>query len=175
MGQTSRKSVCRFEQITRTVFAANKAGDLTMAYSLTEAAKAAGRTRQAIQAAIKKGTISAKKDPLGQWEIDPAELHRVYPHPQSLAANDALGLTLADAKKDAQIRELQARLEALRELKERIEREAEDLREDRNYWRLQARALPPPEKETASPLPPSPAEEKQKRSGFLKRLFGFNQ
>jgi len=50
-----------------------------MPYSLTQAAQAAGRTRQAIQQAIKKGHISATKNQFGEWEIEPAELHRVYP------------------------------------------------------------------------------------------------
>jgi hypothetical protein len=48
-------------------------------YSLLEAARAVGRSKAAILKAIKSGRISAGKDALGQWEIDPAELHRVYP------------------------------------------------------------------------------------------------
>ena len=46
--------------------------------SLKEAAESCGRGKPAILKAIQKGTISAKKNPLGEWEIDPAELHRVY-------------------------------------------------------------------------------------------------
>jgi hypothetical protein len=48
-------------------------------YSLKQAADAVGRGKPAILKAIKNGRISAKKDDNGQWQIDPAELHRVYP------------------------------------------------------------------------------------------------
>jgi hypothetical protein len=48
-------------------------------YSLKQAADAVGRGKPAILKAIKSGRISAKKDDNGQWQIDPAELHRVYP------------------------------------------------------------------------------------------------
>jgi hypothetical protein len=48
-------------------------------YSLKQAADAVGRGKPAILKAIKSGRISAQKDDNGQWQIDPAELHRVYP------------------------------------------------------------------------------------------------
>ena len=48
-------------------------------YSLKQAADAVGRGKPAILKAIKSGRISANKDDNGQWLIDPAELHRVYP------------------------------------------------------------------------------------------------
>lgn len=123
-----------------------------MVYTLTEAAKAAGRTRQAIQAAIKKGHISAGKNQFGEWQIDPAELHRVYPPHKQTAANDGGNLSLVDAEKEAQIRELRARLEALEELKreiqsrnEQLQRERDDWKQQADEWRMQAKALPAPE------------------------------
>jgi hypothetical protein len=48
-------------------------------YSLKEAAETVGLGKPAILKAIQKGRISANKNDKGQWEIDPAELHRVYP------------------------------------------------------------------------------------------------
>ena len=63
-----------------------------MKYSLSEAAKATGKNKTTIQRAIKNGKISAVKGDSGSYEIDPAELHRVFPpvaaqrdakHPQS--------------------------------------------------------------------------------------------
>lgn len=48
-------------------------------YSLKQAAEAVGRGKPAILKAIKNGRISAKKDAFGQWQIEPVELHRVYP------------------------------------------------------------------------------------------------
>src|SRR5689334_9294206 len=50
-----------------------------MAYSLKQAADATGRTRSALLRAIQTGKVSAKKTEMGEWEIEPAELHRVYP------------------------------------------------------------------------------------------------
>src|SRR3982750_3758898 len=50
-----------------------------MAYSLKQAAEATGRTKPTILRAIQTGKISAKKTEMGEWEIEPAELHRVYP------------------------------------------------------------------------------------------------
>jgi len=48
-------------------------------YTLGTAAKATGMTKSAIFKAIQKGRISAKKNEMGRYDIDPAELHRVYP------------------------------------------------------------------------------------------------
>ena len=50
-----------------------------MKYSLSEAAKATGKNKTTIQRAIKNGKISAHKGDSGSYEIDPAELHRVFP------------------------------------------------------------------------------------------------
>lgn len=50
-----------------------------MKYSLVEAARAVGKNKTTIQRAIKSGKISASKKDSGAYEIDPAELHRVFP------------------------------------------------------------------------------------------------
>ncbi|MFV1601743.1 MULTISPECIES: hypothetical protein [unclassified Phaeobacter] len=50
-----------------------------MKYSLSEAAKATGKNKTTIQRAIKNGKISASKGDKGSYEIDPSELHRVFP------------------------------------------------------------------------------------------------
>lgn len=50
-----------------------------MPYSLKDAATATGTSKPTILRAIQKGKISAEKDANGEWQIDPAELHRVYP------------------------------------------------------------------------------------------------
>jgi hypothetical protein len=50
-----------------------------MAYSLKQAGEATGRTKPTILRAIQTGKISAKKNEMGEWEIEPAEFHRVYP------------------------------------------------------------------------------------------------
>ena len=48
-------------------------------HTLATAAKATGKSRTAIWRAIKSGKVSYKKDLDGHIQIDPAELHRVYP------------------------------------------------------------------------------------------------
>ena len=135
-----------------------------MAYTLGEAAKATGKSKPTIQEQIKKGRISAVKDDLGRYQIDPAELHRIYPPVQKEEPETEQSLTGRLAEKEAEIKALQARLEAISELKGRIENECEDLREDRNFWRLQARALPAPEA--------SAQEQQTQKRGFFHRLFG---
>ncbi len=49
-----------------------------MRYSLGQASKVTGKAKSTILRAVKNGTISALKGPLGSYEIDPSELHRVY-------------------------------------------------------------------------------------------------
>ena len=57
-----------------------------MSYSLVEAAIACGVNRSTVLRAIKASKISTSKDEQGEWRIEPAELHRVYPPVQ---ANEA--------------------------------------------------------------------------------------
>jgi hypothetical protein len=48
--------------------------------SLREAAQLCGRGKSTIQTSIKDGRLSAGRNELGGYEIDPAELHRVFPY-----------------------------------------------------------------------------------------------
>ena len=50
-----------------------------MKYTAGLAAKAAGKSIPTITRAIKRGAISADREPSGGYLIDPAELHRVFP------------------------------------------------------------------------------------------------
>jgi hypothetical protein len=99
-------------------------------YTLGGAAKATGMTKSAISKAIAKGRITAKKDELGRFEIDPAELHRIYaplPSPEKSERERTQEIT-------AENRELKARLEVIGQL-------LADIKEDRDHWRRQATAL----------------------------------
>jgi excisionase family DNA binding protein len=61
-----------------------------MAYTLKQAAEATGRSKPTILRAIQSGKISGIKDEHGEWRIEPAELHRVYPPaPDDAVRNDA--------------------------------------------------------------------------------------
>jgi len=55
-----------------------KRGAPLMKYTLGQAAKATGKAKSTILRAIKNGTISAPKGVKGSYQIDPAELHRVF-------------------------------------------------------------------------------------------------
>ena len=50
-----------------------------MTYSLATAAAATGTVKSTILRAIMAGKVSATRNDHGQWVIEPAELHRVYP------------------------------------------------------------------------------------------------
>jgi hypothetical protein len=52
-----------------------------MSYSLSEAATACGVYKSTIRHGLKAGRLTGTKDALGQWRIEPAELHRVFPYP----------------------------------------------------------------------------------------------
>ncbi len=47
-------------------------------YSVKQAAAATGKTKPTILRAIQANRIAATKDELGRWQIEPAELYRVY-------------------------------------------------------------------------------------------------
>jgi predicted RNase H-like nuclease (RuvC/YqgF family) len=59
-----------------------------MPYSLKQAATASGKSKPTILRAIQSGKISAEKDEQGEWQIEPAELHRVYPPVTERTASD---------------------------------------------------------------------------------------
>lgn len=48
-------------------------------YTLGEAARASGKSKSTIAKAVKGGRVSAMRALDGSYQIDPAELHRVYP------------------------------------------------------------------------------------------------
>lgn len=132
-----------------------------MSYSLSDAAKATGRNRTTIQRAIKSGKISASKNENGTYEIEPAELHRIFP---AIAQRSAQQTKETDSNSQQQggatSETLRIRLEMLEKERERERAQLEgtiaDLREDRDRWRQQATTL----------------LTDQRPKGFFKRLLG---
>lgn len=57
-------------------------------HTIATAAAAVGRNKTAILRAIKAGRIAVAKDENGEWQIDPAELHRIYPPLRSASMRD---------------------------------------------------------------------------------------
>jgi hypothetical protein len=58
-------------------------------YTIATAAAAVGRNKTAILRAIKNGKISADADGNGELQIDPCELHRIYPPLRSASIRDS--------------------------------------------------------------------------------------
>jgi septal ring factor EnvC (AmiA/AmiB activator) len=101
-----------------------------MAFSLKQAADATGRTKPTVLRAIQTGTISAKKSAVGEWEIELAELHRVY---RPVAAGITPTVTPDAAETSVEIMLLRAELaakdERLNLLQEERDRERRQLAE----------------------------------------------
>ena len=97
-----------------------------MAYTLGQASKATGKTKAAISQAIAANRISAAKDELGRWQIDPAELHRVYPI-KSSQVDDSEHQPIKN--QTVEIERLKATVDGLERLCRQIEGERDSLRE----------------------------------------------
>jgi ribosomal protein S9 len=97
-----------------------------MVYTLGQAAKAAGKSKTAIANAIETGRLSATKDAFNRWQIDPSELHRVYPAEKTVSG--AVGLQV-DTDRTGEIERLKATVEGLERLCQQIEGERDSLRD----------------------------------------------
>jgi hypothetical protein len=98
-------------------------------YSLKQAADAVGRGKPAVLKAIKSGRISAKKDDNGQWQIDPAELHRVYP---ASAAGNGSGNAPGERQEPPENSGIRPDVEGLRERLAEKDALIADLRTERD-------------------------------------------
>src|ERR1700724_1084870 len=117
----------------------NAARRSTMSYTLAEAATAVGMNKTSILRAIKSGRISGTRDELGQWHVEPVELHRVFPPvaeqrcttdatQRTAAPDDAVWLAEANAR---------TALHRLADLKAMLD----EMRTERDAWRDQAQRL----------------------------------
>ena len=153
-----------------------------MSWSITRAAKETGLSKSTISRAIKSGKISAQKAEDGAYQIEPAELFRVYPkgvaQPSSDARRDAPRNPHEEpdttpSKADETLR---VENEMLREMLDRERETVTDLRKrlDAATDRVLALAQPPQPssdaRHDAVRNPPEPPVER----GFWGRLFGRN-
>lgn len=86
--------------------------------SLLEAATRTEKTKPTILKAIKRGRLSARKDDKGQWQIDPAELFRVYPPVNDHGNAPAAGFPAVEA----------VELEAVKRERDQLQASVDDLR-----------------------------------------------
>ncbi len=111
-----------------------------MSYTLGQAAKATGLSKPTIANAIKKGRISAQKDDIGQYAIDPAELHRIFPAVNQV---EVLGKRANESsqEKSSEILALRGRVEALERLLKELERSRDSAETDKEAWKEEAAHL----------------------------------
>ena len=107
-------------------------------YTLGEAAKATGKSKATIAQSIQKGRISAEKDDLGRWQIEPSELHRLYPVASSTDGSKSDSIengsnTLQTALHRVEV--LETELRAARKQNEYLEGHVEDLKGQREQLR----------------------------------------
>lgn len=123
-----------------------------MRYTLGTAAKATGKAKSTILRAIKSGAISAARSHDGSYEIEPAELHRVFrPNgTQQAPSNDAqpqsehpetlrLRLEILEAERQRERDQMQATIDDLRGRLDRSEERVTALlaapAKPRRWWR----------------------------------------
>jgi hypothetical protein len=119
--------------------------------TLSQAAKASGKSKSTLSRAIKTGRLSATRLDDGNFSIDPAELFRAYP----ATPHQSFDERLIERHATPVLADLQSRISMLELLLEKergaIAREREisarereisaDLKEDRDRWRQQAASL----------------------------------
>jgi len=128
-----------------------------MHLSLRQAAKEAGVAKTTLIRALRSGRLSAQKNDLGDWAIDPAELHRVFPlraqdqgdpgsAPVVLDHDASPSGPPATSLDRERLAALEAQVQALKELIQRLDQDKRDLKEERDRWAAQAErlALAPP-------------------------------
>ena len=130
-----------------------------MFYTLGTAAKATGKSKATILRAVRSGRISAKKNDKGAYEIDPAELHRVF-HPTS---NDNPKMERDATREETGV--LRAEKDLLRQQIAQMESTVSDLRKRLDDETEERRA-------TQEKLTALLTDQRSNNGGFWSRLFG---
>jgi hypothetical protein len=136
-------------------------GDDTLAMlSLGEASRLTGRGKTTLARAIRRGALSATRNEIGGYLIDPAELSRAYPFPapgQATPETDAAPGVVAHHA--TEIATLAERVRGLQAMTEKLREWLADALEQRDRWQEQAhtaqRLLAAPPATPASPEPKS--------------------
>lgn len=150
-----------------------------MPYTLGQAAKATGKQKSTILDAIRGGRLSAIRDDKNQWQIDPAELFRVYPPNTDTEREETPPTHSKIELLEEKIRHQEREIRRLEQTADDLRADREDLRSDRDHWRRQATHLlthqPEPKADT-QPAPPTKAapvpEPVATKNGLFEKLFG---
>ena len=128
--------------------------------SMGEAAKQALVSKATLSRAIKSGRISARRNEKGGFDIDPAELFRVFlPRPETVAETGSMKQSATPPETD-ETPVLKARIEALEGQISLLRENAAELREQRDSWQRQAEQA---QRLLASPTSKSPDPETMKQ------------
>lgn len=82
-----------------------------MQFTIGQAAKETGKSKSTLSKALKNGTLSAEKKPDGSYQIDAAELFRVFPRKTEEAPENTPDRTDANTALLIENTELRAKLE----------------------------------------------------------------
>lgn len=138
-----------------------------MVYTLGTAAKATGKSKPTIHRAIKSGKISATRKEDGSYEIDPAELHRVFDLVTD-NSNDTESMKQSETPDSDAM--LQGQIEIFRELLKQVEGERDDLRRRLDEEIVERRKSAEEIRRLTFMLMPPP-EAGIPKKGFFKKLF----
>jgi hypothetical protein len=129
-----------------------------MTYSLAAAAAATDTDESTILKSIEGGKIAATKDELGEWHIEPAELHRVYPRSTKPGSDSDVMRSAGSAADEMDLEEQIAVL--IRQAGDRLRQQLDDVEHRRREaW---------PE----SQAPQKPPSDKPERHPWWRRIAG---
>lgn len=114
------------------------------ALTLSQAARALGKSKSTLNRAIKNGRLTATRNDDGTFSIDPSELYRAFPEPPQNAhhvPHTEQARTPVPDELNNRISLLEQLLEKERDTVAREREIAADLKEDRDRWRQQATSL----------------------------------
>jgi hypothetical protein len=105
-----------------------------MSYTLAGAATATGQSKKTILRAIRDGKIAGTKDELGNWSIDSAALHDVFPLVAAQGDDvDVDDVDVTPRYTPSEVEALSAQIEALlRQAGARLRQQLDEVRRDRD-------------------------------------------
>ena len=109
-----------------------------MKLSANQAAKESGIAKKTLLEAMKNGRMSADKNDKGHWQIDPAELFRVFPKTGNKPVTET---TTHPQEKPPETSALEIEVKMLREQMAWKDEVLEELRQERDDWKGQAKQL----------------------------------
>lgn len=125
-------------------------------FSVSQVAKMLGCGKSTVTRAIKTGRVSANRRDDGGYEIDGAELARVYGlTPETLEASQK-GVPMVQVTTPAETTETASRLAALDAEVAGLKALLAEVRDSRDQWRQQAERLALAAPTPAAPVPPPP-------------------